>query len=179
MAKKKKSQLKPVARGFATTSVPKKPTATEEELAPQFGDMSHKSTQGMNGDSSGKVDVIDFNTEVMSSAPFEGSECNVEKTEGQSLQNLVDKYQEKTEKDITRSIKVDSENHMILSLFDPRLIKAIEFDRRFSKTLPRLELDASYQERILQLVLEVQTEGQTGEYLIFYLYYGSDPTDCL
>lgn len=149
MAKKKKSQLKPVARGFATTSVPKKPTATEEELAPQFGDMSHKSTQGMNGDSSGKVDVIDFNTEVMSSAPFEGSECDAEKTEGQSLQNLVDKYQEKTEKDITRSIKVDGENHMIyhfLILVLSRLLSSIDgFPKRFHGwSLMPLTRNASY-----------------------------------
>jgi ATP-dependent RNA helicase DHX29 len=106
MAKKKKSQLKPVERGFATTSVPKKPTVIDAELAPQTGDMSHKSARALDGDSSSKVDMTDSTVNAISSVPFDGSKYDAEKAEEQSLQNLVDRYQEKTEKEITRSIKV-------------------------------------------------------------------------
>jgi ATP-dependent RNA helicase DHX29 len=62
--KKKKTQLKPVARGFATTSVPKKVKSTskpEQSVADQAQDAERLASQA-----------------------------------------LVDKYQEKTEKDISR-----------------------------------------------------------------------------
>lgn len=126
MAKKKKSQLKPVARGFATTSVPKKvveneqngddtitDTAAEE---PPTSDVSHPSTAA----------------HVQSDAPQDHS-FDPDKVEEQSLQNLVDKYQEKTEKETLRTIK------------------AIEVDRRFSKTLPSLQVDPVLVEHILKL----------------------------
>ena len=95
--KKKKTQLKPVARGFATTSVPKKvvpavdaalgvdnsqPTSSgsyDKEAGPSSADISKKAE----GVSESKVEDVD---------PV--------------LQSLVDKYQDRTEKDIVRTIKV-------------------------------------------------------------------------
>jgi len=83
MAKKKKTQLKPVARGFATTSVPKKVPLSElaSDADYQDGDVDAplRDEQGTN--------------ETV--AP-EGSEAE------QLLQSLVDKLQEKTEREITR-----------------------------------------------------------------------------
>ncbi|KAJ7103397.1 P-loop containing nucleoside triphosphate hydrolase protein [Mycena belliarum] len=124
MAKKKKTQLKPVARGFATTSVPKKVVVEETVEA----DSNAVSTEEDVAEDEPKVDGVA--TQAVS------DEFDPEKVEEQSLQNLVDK-QDKIEKEILRSVK------------------AIEMDRRYSKTLPRLpELDPVLTDRILSLVLE-------------------------
>ncbi|KAE9410967.1 hypothetical protein BT96DRAFT_244345 [Gymnopus androsaceus JB14] len=138
MAKKKKTQLKPVARGFATTSVPKKVVEAEVEdtssAAASIDEARVEEEQVVeNGNISGP------------GAPEQTvqDEFDEAKIEEQSLQNLVDKYQEKTEKEIVRSIK------------------AIEIDRRFSKTLPSLELDPLMIDRILDLAKDFQTnEGK-------------------
>ncbi|KAJ7706044.1 P-loop containing nucleoside triphosphate hydrolase protein [Mycena rosella] len=121
MAKKKKNQLKPVARGFATTSVPKK--VVVEEAAEV--DSHAVSTEENIVEDGPKVDGV-----VPQAA---NDEFDPEKVEEQSLQNLVDK-QDKIEKEILRS--------------------AIEMERRYSKTLPRLELDSVLTDRILNLILE-------------------------
>ena len=106
MAKKKKSQLKPVARGFATTSVPKKLTTSVEEPSPQIDGISSEVSHALSGDSTSRVVVTESTVEVTSSEGLSGLEYDSEKAEEQSLQSLVDKYQEKTEKEITRTIKV-------------------------------------------------------------------------
>ncbi|KAJ3995009.1 P-loop containing nucleoside triphosphate hydrolase protein [Lentinula boryana] len=132
MAKKKKTQLKPIVRGFATTSVPKKVVEVEREdtpsPSPSLQDQTIVETslaEISNGSGERNIDQDNF---------------DLEKVEEQSLQNLVDKYQEKTEKEIMRNIK------------------AIEVDRRFSKTLPSLELDSLMIDRILDLAKESQVE---------------------
>lgn len=97
MAKKKKTQLKPVARGFATTSQPKKvvPPPEEPETAPETNPTETEDTPASSGGAATPV------------APQEAvDEFDPEKVEEQSLQNLVDKLQEKTEKDIVRTVKV-------------------------------------------------------------------------
>lgn len=97
MAKKKKTQLKPVARGFATTSQPKKvvPPPEEPEAIPEANVVD---TEPAATDSAGAT------TPVVPQDPVD--EFDPEKVEEQSLQNLVDKLQEKTEKDIVRTVKV-------------------------------------------------------------------------
>lgn len=97
MAKKKKTQLKPVARGFATTSQPKKvvPLPEEPEAIPEANAVD---TEPAPTDSAGAT------TPVASQDPVD--DFDPEKVEEQSLQNLVDKLQEKTEKDIVRTVKV-------------------------------------------------------------------------
>jgi ATP-dependent RNA helicase DHX29 len=95
MAKKKKTQLKPVVRGFATTSVPKK--VVLEETAEVDGKASSAEEEKSTVEDGPKVDGV-----VTQAA---NDEFDPEKVEEQSLQNLVDK-QDKIEKEILRSVKV-------------------------------------------------------------------------
>lgn len=90
MAKKKKTQLKAVVRGFATTSVPKKivqplSSPAEDET------IEHMDTPESSGEASTpsqvQISIDDFDPD---------------KVEEQSLQNLVDKLHEKTEKEVIR-----------------------------------------------------------------------------
>lgn len=131
MGKKKKTQLKPVARGFATTSVPKK-LDPEEEAAPEDA-------------STPLLDVKDPIQESGPSRPTDGAttatpapadDFDPDKAEEQSLQNLVDKFQEKVEKEIVRAVKL------------------VESERRLAKSLPSLELDESYIRQIISLAME-------------------------
>ncbi|OAX44745.1 P-loop containing nucleoside triphosphate hydrolase protein [Rhizopogon vinicolor AM-OR11-026] len=124
MAKKKKTQLKPVARGFATTSVPKK--VVENEQKPDDAANSTAEETPISGSSHSSVVA-----QVQADAPDHS--FDPDKVEEQSLQNLVDKYQEKTEKETLRTIK------------------ALGVDRRFSKTLPSLQVDSALIDRILKL----------------------------
>lgn len=80
MAKKKKTQLKPVVRGFATTSVPRR-AATEEVSA--VDGQTHQAT-GVQGDKEGHGTVDKKDPEEI------------------LLQSYVDKLQERTEKEISR-----------------------------------------------------------------------------
>ncbi|KAJ7786454.1 P-loop containing nucleoside triphosphate hydrolase protein [Mycena metata] len=133
MAKKKKSQLKPVVRGFATTSVPKKVVLDDK------AEVDSHSSSAAEEEKSGVEDGL-VTTGVVTQAATD--EFDPEKVEEQSLQNLVDSKQDKMTQEISRSVK------------------AIELDRRYSKTLPRLNLDPVLTERILNLVLEFDTEGR-------------------
>ena len=90
MPKKKKTQLKPVHRGFAVTSVPKK--APPEPLPSQH-------EPDANGGSA--------SSEVPHTAQtHEAAEGEALGPEERSLQELVDRLQEKTEKEIVRTVKV-------------------------------------------------------------------------
>jgi hypothetical protein len=89
MAKKKKA-LKPVARGFAVVSVPKKPAPLEQP----------DGTTERAGDTSG---VQGSDVPTTSVAP---PEPDPETLEENALQAIVEKIQDKTEKDIVRSVKV-------------------------------------------------------------------------
>ena len=97
MAKKKKTQLKTVDRGFATTSVPKKVVPAEEEARTQA---AVEESQPEQSASAGEVKE-NLPSSSAENAPVE-DEFDPDKVEEQSLQNLVDKLQEKTEKEITR-----------------------------------------------------------------------------
>lgn len=97
MAKKKKTQLRPVARGFATTSVPKKvvqPQLTHDEQLPQTEDDADNEDTSLaaNGIQGGDTNVHELSIDGF----------DPEKVEEQSLQNLIDRLQEKTEKEIAR-----------------------------------------------------------------------------
>ncbi|KAF8216088.1 P-loop containing nucleoside triphosphate hydrolase protein [Mycena galopus ATCC 62051] len=134
MAKKKKTQLKPVARGFATTSVPKK-VVLEETVEVDSHTSSATEEEKAGVEDGPKVDGA--------AAQAPSDEFDPEKVEEQSLQNLVDSKQDKMSQEIARSVK------------------AIEIDRRYSKTLPRLDLDPALIDRILGLVVEADlTEGR-------------------
>lgn len=90
MAKKKKG-LKPVARGFATVSVPKKPVPSEQLDDAVEGPGDAFDTQSSNTPTAPSVTPPEPNPEVL---------------EESALQAIVEKLQDKTEKDIVRSIKV-------------------------------------------------------------------------
>ena len=93
-AKKKKSQLKPVARGFATTSVPKKvlPPAEPVDEALETAGTVESTPQGQKAtaDASTSQQIVDS---VASTILDERQ---------QASQFLVDRFQEKTEKEISR-----------------------------------------------------------------------------
>jgi ATP-dependent RNA helicase DHX29 len=93
MPKKKKTQLKPVARGFATTSVPKKvlpepildtcpTTSRSNQSAPE-----DQPTDTVKGQGASTTSNEEFDPKMV---------------DEQSIQNLIDKFQEKTEKEIVR-----------------------------------------------------------------------------
>jgi ATP-dependent RNA helicase DHX29 len=87
MPKKKKTQQKPLARGFAVTSIPKK--------AP----LEQGNATGEESSTVGTPDAQD----AQHREPFEDEVLNAEE---RSLQDIVDKLQEKTEKEIVRTVKV-------------------------------------------------------------------------
>jgi ATP-dependent RNA helicase DHX29 len=147
MAKKKKSQLKPVARGFATTSVPKK--VVENEQKPD--DTASPVVEDTPRSGSSQSSLV---AQVQSDAPKDNS-FDPDNVEEQSLQNLVDKYQEKTEKETLRTIKVTDYVYYCDTVLTYIFIKALEVDRRFSKTLPSLQVDSVLVDRILKLNSEV------------------------
>jgi ATP-dependent RNA helicase DHX29 len=95
MAKKKKTALKPVARGFATTSVPKKVTQ-EPEPEPEETAAVAEPEEVAHNDNASKEPIKADGT----------YEFDPEKVEEQSLQNLIDKFQDKTEKEVARNVKV-------------------------------------------------------------------------
>lgn len=103
MAKKKKTQLKPVVRGFATTSVPKKAIHTEEGAEAEVKAGSANEEQS----------VVDIKKEgdISGPSPSQNDEFDPDKVEEQSLQNLVDRLQERTEKEITRYISTRFYRH--------------------------------------------------------------------
>ncbi|KAH9835693.1 P-loop containing nucleoside triphosphate hydrolase protein [Rhodofomes roseus] len=133
--KKKKTQLKPVARGFATTSMPKKvvPAVDASEDNSSSADLKDIEVQGEASSSSGDV------SKSADSAPGQ-SEQDVDP----GLQGFVDKLQDKTEKDIVRTIK------------------AIEQERRFAETMTPLEFDSSLVQRVLNLTMDSE-EGREHE----------------
>ncbi len=91
MAKKKKTQLKPVSRGFATTSVAKKvepveevqPEETPTDPEPQLGPADSDPSLQANSDAN-----------------------RVEDTKTIALQAIVDSNQDKVAKEINRAINV-------------------------------------------------------------------------
>jgi ATP-dependent RNA helicase DHX29 len=97
MPKKKKTQIKPVARGFATVSVPKKVTPTEEP---------EKKTEEVSAETLAKDEISaegHRNNSVVQGATVV-DDFDPDKVEEQSLQNLVDRLQEKTEKEVVRQV---------------------------------------------------------------------------
>ncbi|KAK7058857.1 hypothetical protein VNI00_001481 [Paramarasmius palmivorus] len=132
MAKKKKTQIKSHARGFATTSVPKKVVPAEEAQTQAAVEEPQPEQSAAAGEA--KEDLPSSSVE---NAPVE-DEFDPDKVEEQSLQNLVDKLQEKTEKEITRAVK------------------AVEQDRRFAKSLPSLQLNSKLSSQVLELALELE-----------------------
>jgi ATP-dependent RNA helicase DHX29 len=92
MPKKKKTQQKPIPRGVAVTSIPKK--APPEPLRQDDSDakIEFASTEGSHT--------------APTHDPVEDETVSRQKAEERALQDLVDRLQERTEKEIVRTIKV-------------------------------------------------------------------------
>jgi len=161
MAKKKKA-LKPVVRGFATVSVPKKSVPSEQ---PQ------DATENAGGASVAQS----FNTPTASVDPPQTDLAALEKG---ALQAIVETFQDKTEKDIVRSVKVGSPlpyGKNPLKFYHPG--QAIDQERRFAQTLPMLNLDPVVTDRILELALEGEKiEGEQARSGSLEIPCGSDVT---
>ncbi|KAJ9099884.1 hypothetical protein QFC21_003889 [Naganishia friedmannii] len=123
MAKKKKTALKPVARGFATTSQPKKvvpeavaeePTTEADESA-QDHDTSTKDTKLQDGQEGEGVDWEDDS-----------------KLEEGIYQGYVERLQEKGDREVAK------------------IMKTIEFDRRTNKGYINLDIEPSLRDEILE-----------------------------
>ncbi|KAF7789912.1 hypothetical protein EIP86_000860 [Pleurotus ostreatoroseus] len=128
MAKKKKTQLKPVVRGFATQSVPKKIVEVQPDAEPE----SYSSTVPSTSE-----EVPSAQTDVATTAATEANQFDaVKQAEERALQNIVDRHQDRTEKEIIRTVKI------------------IEQERRFTASLPLLTLESSYVDQVLDLVKE-------------------------
>lgn len=163
MAKKKKSQLKPVARGFATTSVAKK-VEPEPEVDP--AEESPAAPGANAGDPSGLSAADNSSTQPDSlSTQFNAQE--------QALQDLVDKFQDRVEKDITRAIKVIHtirySRFVYLTHFcNTYSPQTIEQERRFADTLPHLDLDRVYVDQVLNLVLD-ESQVRAVRFIVFHV----------
>ena len=98
MAKKKKTQLKPVVRGFATQSVPKKIVEVQPDAEPESCSSTVPSTS---------EEVPSAQTDVATTAGTEDNQFDaVKQAEERALQNIVDRHQDRTEKEIIRTVKV-------------------------------------------------------------------------
>ena len=93
MPKKKKTQLKPVHRGFAVTSIPKK-------APPEPPPSQHDS------DANGESVYSEVPHTAQTHETAEGEALGLQSAEERSLQELVDRLQERTEKEIVRTLKV-------------------------------------------------------------------------
>lgn len=116
MAKKKLS-LKPQNRGFATTSLPKKaapPSAPPPAHSPPAPPPPA----------------------LPSSPPPPADWEHEESAEEVALQGLVDRLQDKAEKEVAR------------------IVKAIEYDRRLAVSFPKLDINQAIRDTALELALE-------------------------
>lgn len=104
MAKKKKTQLKPVARGFATQSVPKKVVEIEADPDPSSSSPTAPPSPAPEEASGAAAGAATSDVR-----PTEGDQFDATKqAEERALQDLVDNYQDRTEKEVVRTVKVRS-----------------------------------------------------------------------
>ncbi|KAF9499777.1 P-loop containing nucleoside triphosphate hydrolase protein [Pleurotus eryngii] len=122
MAKKKKTQLKPVSRGFATTSVAKKVEPVEEEIQPektpadpepQLGPADAGAGLQVNSNASGAEDAKTI-----------------------ALQAIVDSNQEKVTKEINRTINLIEQDRRFT-----QTLPELELDRRFVDYIAQLAIE--------------------------------------
>ncbi|KAH9044927.1 hypothetical protein EDB83DRAFT_2523576 [Lactarius deliciosus] len=123
MPKKRKTQQKPLDRRFAVTSIPKKAPASAVEQ----------------GDAKGEEpSTVGTPPQTLSIANPLKTKSSMAEGLMSGLYRIVDRLQEKTEKEIVRTVK------------------AIETERKFSDTFPLLDLDRSIVDEILALVRDSQ-----------------------
>lgn len=152
MPKKRKTQLKPVARGFATTSIPKKATQADEIVPP---------TDGVPLSDGLVTEAAEATADHQAALPGvlqDPEKLAAEQDEQQFLQVMVDRYQEKTEKEITRTIKACSPSTLAFCLLGANpAYQAIEVDKRISREFNTVEVDPVLVEEILRLHVQEET----------------------
>ncbi|KAJ9118279.1 hypothetical protein QFC22_004190 [Naganishia vaughanmartiniae] len=124
MAKKKKTALKPVARGFATISQPKKvvPEAVSEEP-----------TTAVDVSAQDQNDILDGDTKPQEVQAGEGVDWEDDsKLEQGIYQGYVERLQEKGDREVAK------------------VMKAIEFDRRTNRGYINLDVEPSLRDEILE-----------------------------
>ncbi|WVQ72381.1 hypothetical protein IAR50_001933 [Cryptococcus sp. DSM 104548] len=130
---KKKMSLKPVQRGFATTSAAKKPEPQRPPSPPAPQQVEDESPKEKAAEGPGE-NSTDANKE-----DWEDDEA----IERNTLQGYVDKFHEKGEKEVVR------------------VIKAIEFDQRLGAAFPKVEINQSLRDQVLKTALEEEQSGLT------------------
>lgn len=76
------------------------------------------------------------------------------------LQRLVDKFQDKTEKEISRTLKVKVLGSVLCAFAHLSFFQSIEYDRRMAKGLPELDLDQGVQNEIIDLILSEDSQSK-------------------
>jgi ATP-dependent RNA helicase DHX29 len=99
MPKKKKTQLNPVARGFATTSQPSKRAIAEAQEAAAIAENEAAiSTSGTTADRTASLTPNGDPSAVVDSTELDFEE--------QTWQDMVDRWQNKTDREILRTVQV-------------------------------------------------------------------------
>ncbi|RSH86900.1 uncharacterized protein EHS24_005178 [Apiotrichum porosum] len=135
---KKKLSLKPVQRGFATTSLPTKKAKeeaaaakAEKEAAVQEQEASKTAADESNASPIAVVSSSNANDAAPAPAGAKDAWDDDHAIETAVYQALVDRLQEKGEKEVTR------------------VIKLVEYEKRFATTFPRLEINPKVRDEAL------------------------------
>ncbi|CED84539.1 ATP-dependent RNA helicase A [Phaffia rhodozyma] len=146
MAKKKKSALPAVNRGFATSSVPKKvlPPAPVE---PPVEGLS-QTIDNPNGTDQNATSATHKDGKIGPEGKPKGDGEEDWEKEESYLQSLVEKLQEKVEKEVARTIKT------------------IDFEKRQAKSYPQFVIPESIQERALDLATKMDQANQNQQTLL-------------
>lgn len=102
MAKKKKSQLKPVARGFATTSQPSKRALAEAQEAAAIAESEAAVA------STPRPTPDQTTSAIPNGDPSTSTGSNGLDFEEQTCQDMIDRWQNKTDREVARTIQVIS-----------------------------------------------------------------------
>ncbi|SPO21176.1 probable DNA/RNA helicase (DEAD/H box family II) [Ustilago trichophora] len=149
MGKKRPTLKGTVQRGYATTSTPKKvqdppPVAAAKKPA-SGGTKSSNLAAAVDYEKVNDESLADnLSASKTTTVDGKGSAADFfdpEKEEEQALQNLVDKLQDRVEKEVSRQHK------------------AIEYDRRFAKTLPNFEMDPELRDQVLQVAADLDKQA--------------------
>ncbi|SNX81910.1 probable DNA/RNA helicase (DEAD/H box family II) [Melanopsichium pennsylvanicum] len=147
MGKKRPTLKGTVQRGYATTSTPKK-----VQDPPPAG-AAVKKQASKTPTSAAATDYDKVNDESLAdrfsaskATAIDGERADAdffdpEKEEEQALQNLVDKLQDRIDKETSRQHK------------------AIEYDRRFAKTLTNFEMDPEIRDQVLQVAADLNKQS--------------------
>ncbi|GAC99316.1 hypothetical protein PHSY_006917 [Pseudozyma hubeiensis SY62] len=149
MGKKRPTLKGTVQRGYATTSTPKK---VQDPPTPASAAAKKPAASSASTSSAAAIDYEKINDESLAdnlsasksiAADANGRAADVfdpEKEEEQALQNLVDKLQDRVDKEVSRQHK------------------AIEYDRRFAKTLPNFEIEPELRDQVLQVAADLNKQ---------------------